>query len=861
MNGRMSDMPEKGSGGEPVEMPRNSFATGSRVPGLVDEMRGIPVSGFALARELTSRTDGIIRKIFDSGEFATGGGWSIVALGSYGRRELCPFSDIDILFLLEKKTSSHQVESNLKEILYPMWDAGLTISYSVRSLKEALHDARGDFFLHTSLLDARHICGSERIFRTFIVTLAADRYLNDVGRFVSALAFHTRKRHERFDDTTCFHEPHVKEGRGCLRDLQSIAWLEKILKAGRCGLVSLIGRTECRELSRTAGFMLKTRFILHEITGRKTDRIHLEHQDELAREMGYVSHGDESAVEVFLRDFHLKAAAVHTALDALLRYLNRPRSLTLFPARTKHDGPFIIHSGLLSFSRPEELKGRPLLVMSAFLKMAREGLNLTPQARAQIKDLVPYDTSLRVSSAGCTELLRLLQIPGLEHALISLLDTGVLEQLVPEFSAIRGRTIFDAYHSRTVDMHSIHTVCALHDLIAEERAAFALVSDPEALYFSALFHDIGKGSARPHTESGAEIVGSIAGRFGFDRDRSELAAFLIRNHLVMPDIALRRDLCEEKVIDGLARLAATPQRLSMLYLLTIADSRATGPEAWSEWKASLVRELYVRTLGVLENGIFRDPENAMRLDEKWRRLIKAAEGDGRISGRLWALPQEYILKNDVRDVRRHLALSSALAGNGDLHVDAARRRDHIIVTFIARDCPGLFSILAGLLAVNRLEIVSARIFTWYDGTVADTFTVTPPWPDWWEWNGIVRQFADVIEGKLDLEDRIRKITPLLTGPGLDSTSSGEAVSLAVDNEGSDFFTIIDVQARRRAGLVYDISRAITSSGLDIHRAFLTRKSDLLSGVFYVTDANGEKLRERSLRHVVLQPIGRMIGMP
>lgn len=822
---------------------------------LADAAAYTPMSGFALARELTSRADQSIRSLFDAGGLKTENRWSIVALGGYGRQELCPFSDLDVLFLLDKKLAAHKVEESLKEMLYPLWDSGLDVSYSVRTVKEVVHDARTDFFFHTSLLDARHVCGSVQIYRKCAQALASDRSFNDVTRFVSGLAFHTRKRHDRFGDTAYFLEPHIKDGRGGLRDHQSVVWIERFLRDGRCRRIApIIGPADRRDLCEAADFMLKTRCTLHGITGRKTDRMHLEYQEELAVRMGYISRKGESAVEGFLRDFHLGAAAVGTVLDMLLRFLDRPRDIRLFSNRRKNDGLFILDSGLLSFSRPDELKDRPLLVMSAFLKMARENLYLAPGAHAQIKGLTRYDTELRLSPAGCTGLLRLLPTPGAENTLVSMLETGVLEQLAPEFSAIRGRTIFDVYHTHTVDMHSIHTVGALHALESGEETAFARVSDLEVLYFSALFHDIGKGYAGPHVDSGAKIVRSMSGRFGFDQARTELAVFLVKNHLIMPDLAFRRDLGEEEVISGLARLAATPERLSMLYLLSMADSRATGPEAWKEWKASLVRELYARTLGFLEKGIFSNPENTMRLEEKWRRLIEAAEGDDKISGRLWALPQAYLLASDVRDVRRHLAVSSALSGNDGLRVEAACRRDHILITFIARDRPGLFSTLAGLLTVNRLEIISARIFTWYDGTVVDTFKVIPPWPDWRKWGDLGRQFADILSGRIDLEDRIGKTRPLCTEPGYGSAPSGDGLSFALDNESSDFFSIIDVQARRRAGLVHYLSRAISSEGLDIHRAFLTRKSDLFTGVFYVTDKCGEKLWDECRGHAVLRSI-------
>ncbi len=817
------------------------------------------VSGPGLARELSSRADRYIRTLFDSRPLQAMSRWSIVALGGYGRQEICPFSDLDILFLLEKKPAAQEIENTLKETLYPLWDAGFNASYSVRTMHEVLLDARSDFFFQTSLLDARHICGSEAAYRKCMRILAADRSLNDSRPFISRLSFHTRKRHEKFGDASYFLEPHIKDGRGGLRDHQSIVWLEKVLKNGPGGFAPLIIPADRRELDSAAEFMLRTRFMLHRLTGRKTDRLHMEYQEDLAGILGYDSRAGESPVEVFLREFHLRAVTVRTVLDTVLRFLDRPRGIRSFLNWKKCDGRFILFSGLLSFFRPEELKGDPLIVMSAFVKMAREGLSLTPEARSQIRCLSEYDTPLKESVEGCSNLLHILQSPGAENTLTSMLETGVLEQLVPEFSAIRGRTIFDVYHTHTVDLHSIHTVCALNGLKADEQSVFARVTDLEVLYLSAFLHDIGKGYSKPHADSGAEIVRALAPRFGFDHDRTELAAFLVKNHLIMPELAYGRDLSEEKVVNSLARLVATPQRLSMLYLLSVADSRATGPEAWNEWKAALLRELYIRTINILEKGLFKDPENSMRLEEKWHRLIREAEGDKNMSGRLWALPQAYILAGNLKDIKRHLAVSSTLSGRDDLIVETDHRTGHVLVTFITRDRPGLFSLLAGLLAINRLEIISAKIFTWYDGTVIDTFKVITPWPDYRGFNAMHHQYRDVLSGEIRLEDRIVRIKPLLTTGDPGTVLSGDAASPAIDNNTSDFFTIIHVRARRRAGLIHDLSSAVSSLDLDIHRAFLTRATDLVTGVFYVVDKDGEKLWGKEAQSEVLRAIREVIG--
>ncbi|HOX00664.1 MAG TPA: HD domain-containing protein, partial [Deltaproteobacteria bacterium] len=303
-------------------------------------------------------------------------------------------------------------------------------------------------------------------------------------------------------------------------------------------------------------------------------------------------------------------------------------------------------------------------------------------------------------------LLKILQSKHGEDALVALLETGALEALVPEFKALRGRTIFDLYHTFSVDLHSIHTVSELKKLEEAEPEAFARVGDRHALFFAAFLHDIGKGAGSDHASRGGDMARPAAQAFGFDHARAAVVASLVRNHLVMADIATKRDLSDEKVIGDLAHRVGSPAVLSMLYLITIADSRATGPNAWSEWKASLLRELYLRTLRLLEQGIMRDRKTATRLEERWHKLVEESktEAGASLAGRFWALPQAYVHATDLADIRSHLALSARLKGPDDLLAEFSKSRGHTRITVVTRDRPGLFALLTGILAINRMDV-------------------------------------------------------------------------------------------------------------------------------------------------------------
>ncbi|MBN2299277.1 MAG: hypothetical protein JXM72_11825, partial [Deltaproteobacteria bacterium] len=330
----------------------------------------------------------------------------------------------------------------------------------------------------------------------------------------------------------------------------------------------------------------------------------------------------------------------------------------------------------------------------------------------------------------------------------------------------------------------------------------------------------------------------------------------------LADLATKRDLSEERVVVEFAQKMKDPQRLSMLYLLTVADSRATGPQGWNEWKEALVGELYAKALRIMEKGIFKDPQNTLKFEEKWQKLIRYnEEGEGTGHGvPLWSLPQAYVLCSDLADVKRHMALRNELKDEHDIKVDATHGENHITLTIITRDRPGLFSMLTGILAINHLEIISAKVFTWLDGIAVDVFKVITPWKDFSEWDKIVRQFRDATAGTMDLESKIAQIKSLKRNDQ-GTVILYEKSSLAVNNDTSDFYTLIEVHTQSRLGLLYQVARIISGFGLDIHRAFVSRNTDLCSDVFYVVNELGEKIEDNGLKHKITEAIHEVIQGP
>ena len=805
------------------------------------------MDGRTLCTELTERTDRTITGLFESRFGTSSPKWSIVAVGGYGRNELCPFSDIDLLLLAHRRTGHAEIEKALKDMMYPLWDEGYTVSYSVRTVKQALRDTRDDFFFRTSLLDARFVCGSKELFDELIHVMGKDKRFRDTKSFLVDLNAHVEKRHNKCGDASYYLEPDIKEGNGSLRDYHCLMWVIKAASFDPKAryIPSYVSPVDREELEDALDHLLKIRYTLHDISGRKNDRLYFEYQGALAAKLGYNGNGYESAAELFMRQFHRCALTVKSLSEAVLSQYNLALGLKHSRGDKLLDDNFRLTSGQISFTDHQKIIEKPELILKVFTHISSLGMTMSIEARHHVRNALVLLSQVRERMEAKEDFLTILTGKYPAISLTAMLETGVLERFIPDFGSIKGRTHFDAFHTYTTDLHSIKTVDELKALEDEDPELIASVSDKAVLYVAALLHDIGKGLGRPHAITGAPVAQGIAGSLGFSEKRADLVAFLVRYHLLLPDTAFRRDLSEEKVALDCARLARDEQTLTMLYLLSVADARATGPRAWDEWKAALLRELYLKAAHSLQRGILRDPDNMIILEERWNQLIAdvPAEQGSRQGGRLWALPQAYILHTETEDIKHHLELSGGLKNPDDIMVDVRVKGEHAAVTIITRDRPGLFAMLTGILTINHLEIISAKIFTWLDGIAVDEFTVLTPWKDYANWGKITEQFRLAAMGSLDINERISTTRPIKNGSMIHS-SSIPVVNL--DNNSSDFFTVIDVHSPQRFGLLFRTAQTIAALGLDIHRAFLSHTGDPCTDVFYVVDEFGEKITDEEL---------------
>ena len=817
------------------------------------------MDGRSLSAQLTERTDRAITNLFQSRFGIDRPRWAIVALGGYGRQDLCPFSDVDILILNHRKAKKGEIDKALQEMLYPLWDQGYTVSYSVRNTRQVLKDIRTDFFFRTALMDARFVCGLPELFQELAIAMAQDPCLRNAKGFIQDLTAHVQRRHDKYGDTSYILEPDIKDGHGGLRDYHCILWVMKASSYARLNqrLGEPLSNMDREDLDKVVDHLLRVRYSLHEISGRKNDRIFFEYQEALAETLGYEGNEHETGAELFMRHFHRSALIVKSISEAVLSQFSFDYGLIKRSGDRLIDKHFKLASGLLSFTVPRRISERPELFLDLFLHLSETGAAMSSETRHQVRDTLDLIALARQNMDAKKAFIGILAGKHPAMALTAMQETGVLERFIPEYEPIRGRTHFDLYHMYTTDIHSIMTVNELKALEDQEQDVFNRVTDREVLFLAAFLHDIGKGYGRPHASIGARIAQEIAAWLGFSDTRVEQVAFLVRHHLLLPDIADKRDLSEEKVILECAQSVKDLGTLSMLYLLGIADSRATGPRAWNDWKASLLRELYLKAMHSLQRGILRDPKNMIVLEQTWKELITnvPAELGARHGGRLWALPQAYILDTHPDTIKRHLVLSAGLASRDDLTIDVQDRGEHALLTIITRDRPSLFAMLSGILTINHLEILSAKVFTWLDHTAVDEFTVFLPWRDYSRWEKIPEQFRLAASGTLDIKEQVSSARPVKNGSTITSSSKP---SVVMDNDLSDFFTVIEVHSPRKFGLLFHIAHAISSLGLNIHRAFLSHAGDPCTDVFYVVDESGEKITGGNSMDIIVQEILRAI---
>ena len=863
------------------------------------------LSGVAAAQRLAALTDGLIAALYEYGTKAAFGPdapalrepLALVATGGYGRGVLAPFSDIDLLFLTQHQASPDTLRA-VEFMLYFLWDLGLKVGHATRSIEQCLTAAAHDMTIRTTLLDARRLAGDEALVTEFAGHFRAACQDWGVGEFIAAKQDERVVRHQRYGDSPFLVEPNIKEGRGGLRDLQTLYWLARAA-LGTGSIAELVGaegpvgafvtEREARLARRSWGFLWSLRFHLHYVAGRAEERLTFDLQPVLGARMGYTRHGRQDGVERFMRHYFLTAREVlrltRVVEPALVRAALGPPAVTKSTDRSLAGAGFVLADGKLLPAKGRDFEVEPIQMLR-ILQVARDReLDLHPLA---IRGLIRNERAarlLRGDPRAAALFLDLLSggapayVRGAPYRadgarwLAIMNETGFLGRFLPDWAGIVGQMQFDTYHVFTVDEHTIEAIRVLNLLEQGELAEIAPIASGlvdhlqsrRALYVATLLHDIAKGRGGDHSELGAEVALRVGPALGMSAEETEMVSWLVLYHLLLSQTAFKRDIDDPKTILDMAETIQSPERLRLLLVLTVADMRAVSAKVWNGWKATLLRELYSRVAEVLEGGLSTTERDARvaRAKQAVSELLNDWPAETLEKFLVLGYPG-YWLSFDPETHARHARLvREAMTRGLPLTVETQPLPERAVteVTVYTADHPGLFSRIAGALSVAGASIVDARIHTLTNGMALDTFWIQDAAGGSFDTPHRLARLAVLIEqalsGRLRLASEIRKISKSVLGSRMRAIHVPPRV--VVDNHASNTHTVVEVNGRDRPGLLHDVTAAISAEGLQIASAHVTTYGVRAVDVFYVKDVFGLKVEnERKLsrlREALLKALG------
>lgn len=833
---------------------------------------------------LTAMIDGLIGRLFQAVAVDLGAlseiACALLAIGGYGRAELNPRSDIDLMFYYHGKDRS-AAELISERMLYLLWDLGLDVGYSVRTAADCIEMADKDITARTAILDARFLVGSEDLFADFRQHVLSQALSKNSTGFIRQKQEESRRRLAKYGSSVYLLEPNIKEGEGGLRDLQAAVWILRV-KFKATGLRDLVIKgvlteQEMEEIESACDYLWRIRNQLHYLSSRKNDQIHFEQQEQIAYFLGYRDSKKAPAVEQFMQNYYSYATQVEHLSSLLVnRAANRdqnPSFFSSFSKRTLEEGFYLLRRELRS-SKADIFVKNPELLMRAFVLSQRHGVVLSIDLKTLIREnLHLINDKFRRSRQVNREFFEILRGDQCGEILRDMHHLRFLNRFIPEFERIYCKVQHDAYHIYTVDIHTLFAVEEILKLwagdYAEKKPLLTQVANDiekrELLLLSVLFHDIGKGEGKNHSEKGALLVKTISRRMGLNKEDSARLEFLVLHHLEMAHISQRRDLHDDKLIDQVARSMGMTENLNMLYLLTFADLRAVGPDVWSEWKGFLLQELYEKTFDVLERGNFRADARSEKVRNRKRKVYEAlAEefGQRKVKAALRSLGSRYLYSHRSPQIIDHLRV---FLGRGKKPL--AMRVDHQTEGQFSRlmlstiDSPGLFSLIAGVLAANGVNILGAQIYTRTNGEAFDLLQVSSSTGEIIDnprrWQKVEKELTEVIEGRKRVDELVEKSKPpsFLTEKALPKYPS----RVEFDIDVSDNHTVVDIYTHDRVGLLYEITRTFADLGLYIGVSKISTKVDQVADTFYLQDIFGQKIVQPEkldeYRHALLQVLG------
>ena len=818
--------------------------------------------------------DHVTTAVYPVGNRSTGERLTIMAVGGYGRGEMAPHSDVDVAFLTPGKHTPW-CEQVIEAMLYFLWDLGLKIGHSSRSIDEMVRMARSDNTIRTAMLEGRYVWGDQPLFEEATRRFWAEVVAGTERDYVAEKLAERSERHRKLGDSRYVVEPNVKEGKGGLRDLHTLYWIGKYLykvrNAAELVDVGLLTREEYRAFRRAETFFWAVRCHLHTITRRAEDRLTFDLQRQVAARMNFSDRPGKSAVERFMQYFFLQAKQVGSLTGVFLAQLEEQNAkktrrgpIARLRARAKNLNGYRVAQGRIAAPRDDWFTEAPIRLLEIFVLADSKHLEIHPETMRLItRDSKVIDGTLRrdpAANALFLELLTSRHDP--ETTLRWLNEAGVFGRFIPDFGRVNAQMQFDMYHHYTVDEHTIRAIGLVARIEKGEMAEdhplasqiIAKIHSRQALYCAVLLHDIAKGRGGNHSQLGAEIALKLCPRLGLDADETQLVSWLVAQHLIMSDTAFKRDLADWKTITNFVAVVETLERLRQLALLSIGDIRAVGPGVWNSWKRQLLHELYNAAeerlrLGHVEHGRTHRVTAKKAAVAEWlgasANLVTKYEGV--LGDAYWvAEPTDVIALNLVQlaqDDRPQLTITT--------EYDASRGATLVMV--IAADHPGLFYRIAGGISLAGGNIIDARIHTARDGTAVDNFLVQDP---------LGRPFSEPLQlerlkGAIAdaLANRVQLVPQLAARPLARPRADAFEVAPRVefDNDASNRFTVVEIAARDRPALLNRLARAMFESRLIVHSAHIATYGERAVDTFYVTDLFGEKLAgDRRLREVETQ---------
>ncbi|MEL6206619.1 MAG: [protein-PII] uridylyltransferase [Pseudomonadota bacterium] len=792
---------------------------------------------------------------------------AMLAVGGYGRAEMAPYSDVDLLFLAPGKVTP-RVETVVEETLYILWDLRLKVGHATRTVRECLRLGREDMTIRTSLLEMRLLAGDTALATELNDRLRSDLFSSTGKDFIEAKLQERAQRHRKQGGQRYMLEPNVKEGKGGLRDLQSLYWIAKYIhQVDRVEDLIRLGvftADEYRAFIAAEDFLWAVRAHLHLINGRAMDQLTFDMQVEVAERMGFTDHGGRRAVEHFMQLYFRHATRVGELTRIFLTSLeaahvkSEPPLKSLFRKRRKVKPGYMEKQGRLAIADADAFLADPLNLLRIFDEGLRTGLLIHPDAmRLVVANLGQIDDKMRRDPDAARIFLDLMLKHGNpERALRRMNELGVLSAFVPEFEPIVAMMQFNVYHSYTVDEHTIQVIKALaqieHGELKEELPLATRILkngvNREVLYVALLLHDIGKGRPEDHSILGARIARSVAPRLRLKPEECETVEWLVRYHLAMSDFAQKRDLSDPRTIRDFAKIVKTQKRLDLLTVLTVCDIRGVGPNTWNNWKAQLLRALYRETATVLEEGM--EALNRDRRGDEAREALRAALPDWPKEDLQTEIERHYPPYWQGLPTEAHVVFAELLRGiaASDIRMDLTpdEAHDATRVCFAMADHPGLFSRMAGALALAGANVVDAGTYTSKDGYATALFWVQDAEGSPYEAerlpklrNLILKTLAGEVVARqaLTRRDKLKRREQDFRFP----------TTIMFDNEGSDIYTIIEVDTRDRPGLLHDLTRTLASANIYISSAVIATYGAQVVDSFYVKDMFGLKYHSEAKR--------------